>query len=82
MRTLIYPTKMIGGQCKDCPDRQIEPVNCHTYCEKYLEASKKWQEHKHNMNKAMASDYNYDRYKSESVRKTKEYIKKHRPSNK
>jgi len=25
-------------ECKDCADRKIEPVNCHSYCEKYLEA--------------------------------------------
>lgn len=22
--------------CKDCNERQIEPINCHSYCEKYL----------------------------------------------
>jgi hypothetical protein len=26
--------------CKDCKDRSIEPVNCHTNCEAYLKYKK------------------------------------------
>ena len=29
------PTRMTSP-CKDCPDRSIEPVNCHSVCEKYM----------------------------------------------
>lgn len=25
--------------CKDCPDRTIEPINCHMICEKYIRES-------------------------------------------
>lgn len=27
----------LKSPCKNCQDRSIEPVNCHTNCEKYLE---------------------------------------------
>ena len=27
----------VKSPCKDCPDRTIEPVNCHSYCEKFIE---------------------------------------------
>ena len=31
---------------KDCPDRVAEPVNCHTYCDKYLAFLKQNEEEK------------------------------------
>lgn len=27
--------KKIGSPCLNCKDRCVEPVNCHTYCERY-----------------------------------------------
>lgn len=26
----------LKAPCKDCTDRQAEPINCHSYCERYL----------------------------------------------
>lgn len=76
---LLYNDSRIGGQCKGCPDRTIEPVNCHTYCEKYLEATRKWQEYKHNIDQARKTDYEYDRLKQYTVTRTKDFMKKHKP---
>lgn len=29
---------ILQDTCKGCPNRTVEPVNCHTTCEKYLKA--------------------------------------------
>ena len=40
---------MAVNVCKDCTDRQIEPVNCHSICEKYLTAFAKHQANKESL---------------------------------
>ena len=44
--------------CKDCPDRSIEPVNCHMNCERY----KRWQELRMPLYKAKIETNKYNDY--------------------
>ena len=58
--------------CYGCPDRCIEPVNCHTTCEGYLYRQKKAQVAK----EQRAADKDFNNFKKTVVRETKAKIGK------
>lgn len=53
--------------CAGCPDRTIEPVNCHMDCEGYLFRQKE----KATLNKKKADDKEFYNFKKIIVRETK-----------
>lgn len=54
----------------NCPDRTIEPVNCHMICKEYLDRQKENEEKK----KKMALEKEYDNFHKMTVWKMKEIM--------
>ena len=51
----------------DCPDRTIEPVNCHMICRGYIHRQKKAEKEK----QKRANEKEYDNFHQQSVRRMK-----------
>lgn len=64
--------KGISGCCKDCPDRY---PGCHDHCEKYIKASKEWQDYKNMIYEGKrASEYDLHKFRTiEVVRKRRKW---------
>lgn len=82
MRQGIKAESRTGGCCKDCKDRSIEPVNCHSYCVKYTKAKADAEARKQEIDKVRNKYKDYDGFKMTNVRNTKEHMKNHRPRTK
>ena len=39
-RSFVIGVSSPNGPCKGCTDRTVEPINCHSVCERYLAWSK------------------------------------------
>ena len=53
--------------CADCPDRTIEPVNCHMTCKGYIHRQKQSIE----LKQKRAAEKEYDNFHSQMVRRMK-----------
>ena len=58
--------------CQGCTDRCIEPVNCHTTCEGYLERKRK----KESTRQRRAIDKDFYNFKKDAVRETLSWVRK------
>lgn len=62
----------IGGVfccCKSCTDRQTEPVNCHSYCEKYKQYREELEKARLNEKEEKARFNQCERYMYEQSRR-------------
>ena len=44
--------------CKDCTERQIEPINCHTYCARYNKWLRERREYTKKLKQLKKQKYN------------------------
>lgn len=61
--------------CKDCKDRCADP-NCHTYCEKYINAKEEFEAEKKRIRESMKPYQEYKDVKDRNIERTMRRVKR------